>query len=319
MQKIKFDVFKTLFSKNLTACEVDFILALAQVQNERGRVYGMHYAEMVDLTGMSIQTFYNCLSSLEKKEIIKVTHQNGDYDIRIIGNDFSLFSEKDYKNGKVKYININNGMINSQNFKLLKAKQKLLALQLCNINSASLQKTHKIKKSNFYGTYTKLLGVSQRTLRKYLKMLQLFFRIDEKNGSLGFTLRDFFRTKKSEKTENQITYERLIDMECRRLKIKEDGRKEEAQILQILLNCRKKYVKKAVDLPAVFEKMIKTINKNKTNRKKWQRYLKGTLFAKLLKEAYTDARTTSTEVRTKEAIQRVIDQIEADGGAMCIG
>lgn len=267
MQKIKFDVFKALFDKNLTLCEVDFILALARVQDERGCVYGMHYAEMMDLTGMSIQSFYNCINSLEKKEIIKVVHQNGDYDITILGNDFSLFSEKDYKNRKVKYININNGMINDHKFKLLKAKQKLLALQLCNINSASLKKTHTIKKANFYGTYTKLLGVGQRTLRKYLKMLQLFFRIDEKNGSLGFTLRDFFKSKKSEKTENQITYERLINTECRRLKIKENGRKEEAQILQILLNCRKKYIKKAVDLPTVFKRMLQTINKDRTNKK----------------------------------------------------
>ena len=63
MQRIKLDVFQTLFTKNLTGNEIDFILALSHMQDERGCVCGLHYKEMMAETGMSAQAFYDCKKS----------------------------------------------------------------------------------------------------------------------------------------------------------------------------------------------------------------------------------------------------------------
>ena len=72
MQRIKLDVFQTLFTKNLTGNEIDFILALSHMQDERGCVCGLHYKEMMAETGMSAQAFYDCKKSLQEKRVIEV-------------------------------------------------------------------------------------------------------------------------------------------------------------------------------------------------------------------------------------------------------
>ena len=48
MQKIKLDVFKSWFGKNLTGKEIDFLITLSFYQNERGLVQGVHYKEMME-------------------------------------------------------------------------------------------------------------------------------------------------------------------------------------------------------------------------------------------------------------------------------
>ena len=47
MQRIKLDVFKTFFQKNLTGNEIDFLIALSHIQNPQGKAYGVHYREMM--------------------------------------------------------------------------------------------------------------------------------------------------------------------------------------------------------------------------------------------------------------------------------
>ena len=60
MQRIKLDVFHSLFEKELTGNEIDFIIALTHLQNGRGEAFGVHYKEMCEKMDISVQAFYDC-------------------------------------------------------------------------------------------------------------------------------------------------------------------------------------------------------------------------------------------------------------------
>ena len=87
MQKIKLEVFQTLFTKKLTGNEIDFILTLSHMQDERGCVCGLHYKEMMEKTGISTLAFYDCKKSLQEKKVIEERPGKQDYDIFLVGND----------------------------------------------------------------------------------------------------------------------------------------------------------------------------------------------------------------------------------------
>mgnify|MGYP000503103919 CR=1 FL=1 len=76
MQRIKLDVFHSLFEKELTGNEIDFIIALTHLQNGRGEAFGVHYKEMCEKMDISVQAFYDCKKSLAQKGIIQVTKRN---------------------------------------------------------------------------------------------------------------------------------------------------------------------------------------------------------------------------------------------------
>ena len=64
MQRIKFDVFKSFFEKDLTGKEIDFLIVLSFFQDKRGIVRGVHYKQMMEQAKMSAQSFYDCKESL---------------------------------------------------------------------------------------------------------------------------------------------------------------------------------------------------------------------------------------------------------------
>lgn len=47
MQRIKLEVFKKFFEKNLTGNEIDFLIALTYVQDNRGIARGVFYRDMM--------------------------------------------------------------------------------------------------------------------------------------------------------------------------------------------------------------------------------------------------------------------------------
>lgn len=51
MQRIKLEVFKKFFEKNLTGNEIDFLIALTYVQDNRGIARGVFYRDMMAVTG----------------------------------------------------------------------------------------------------------------------------------------------------------------------------------------------------------------------------------------------------------------------------
>ena len=56
MQRIKLNVFKSWFDKNLTGKEIDFLLVLSFYQDKRGVTRGVYYKDMMREGKMSAQT-----------------------------------------------------------------------------------------------------------------------------------------------------------------------------------------------------------------------------------------------------------------------
>lgn len=283
MQRIKLEVFKKFFKKDLTGNEIDFLIALTYVQDNRGIARGVFYRDMMAVTGMSTQAFYDCKRSLEEKGVISVQRKEQDYDITLIGNDFSGYTEEDYRLGNVKYIRTNMKLFRDTNWKKLKPAQKLLVMDLVNINTASNMRTYRIARKKFVEKYTELLQVTGRTLQKYMKFLKLYFYVGLKEGMYYITLRKQF-CRSVAKTESDQVNRHLLDTACRRNRIKEPDEREAADILTVISRYRKEIRDSFCDVVDVFGKMLEVLNANIPNRSKWKRRLKASLYHKLLRE-----------------------------------
>ena len=85
---------------------------------------------MCEKMDISVQAFYDCKKSLAQKGIIQVTKGQKDYDIVLCGNDFTSYTDRDYKTGNVPYIRTNQKLFYDVNWKKLKPAQKLLVMDL---------------------------------------------------------------------------------------------------------------------------------------------------------------------------------------------
>lgn len=283
MQRIKLELFKTFFEKNLTGNEIDFLIALTYVQDNRGVARGVFYRDMMAVTGMSTQAFYDCKRSLETKGVISVQRKEQDYDITLIGNDFSGYTEEDYQLGNVKYIRTNMKLFRDINWNKLKPAQKLLVMDLVNINTASSMRTYRITRKKFIEKYTELLQVTGRTLQKYMKFLKLYFYVGLKEGMYYITLRKQFSSSIT-RTESDEVNRHLLNTACRRNRIKEQDEKEAADILAVISRYRKEIQNSFCDVIDIFEQMIEVMNASISRRSKWKRRLKASLYHKLLRE-----------------------------------
>lgn len=283
MQRIKLELFKTFFEKNLTGNEIDFLIALTYVQDNRGVARGVFYRDMMAVTGMSTQAFYDCKRSLETKGVISVQRKEQDYDITLIGNDFSGYTEEDYQLGNVKYIRTNMKLFRDINWNKLKPAQKLLVMDLVNINTASSMRTYRITRKKFIEKYTELLQVTGRTLQKYMKFLKLYFYVGLKEGMYYITLRKQFSSSIT-RTESDEVNRHLLNTACRRNRIKEQDEKEAADILAVISRYRKEIQNSFCDVIDIFEQMIEVMNASIPSRSKWKRRLKASLYHKLLRE-----------------------------------
>lgn len=152
MQRIKLNVFKSWFNKNLTGKEIDFLLVLSFYQDKRGVTRGVYYKDMMREGKMSAQTFYDCKKSLTEKGVISSVEGQDDYDITLIGNDFTIYGKEDYEEGKVKYLSTTYHLFRDPYFRTLKPKQKLLVMDLLNIQMAGRPNgvnTYRIYRENF--------------------------------------------------------------------------------------------------------------------------------------------------------------------------
>ena len=283
MQRIKLELFKTFFEKNLTGNEIDFLIALTYVQDNRGVARGVFYRDMMAVTGMSTQAFYDCKRSLETKGVISVQRKEQDYDITLIGNDFSGYTEEDYQLGNVKYIRTNMKLFRDINWNKLKPAQKLLVMDLVNINTASSMRTYRITRKKFIEKYTELLQVTGRTLQKYMKFLKLYFYVGLKEGMYYITLRKQFSSSIT-RTESDEVNRHLLNTACRRNRIKEQDEKEAADILAVISRYRKEIQNSFCDVIDIFEQMIEVMNSSIPRRSKLKRRLKASLYHKLLRE-----------------------------------
>ena len=288
MQRIKLDVFQSLFHKKLTGKEIDFLVVLSFYQDKRGVVQGMHYRKMMEEAGMSAQSFYDCMRSLEVKGVIRAVGVHNDYDIALTDNDFTVYTDEDYKAGRVKYVSTNCRLFRDCNFRRLKPKQKLLVMALYQIQSAGVPngvQSYRIGREKFYQKYTQLLSISCRTLQKYLKMMKLYFSIGLKDGIYYFTMRkNFLKKAETSRTEKEIVMRQILEAACRRNKVNNPDPQEQKEILQTLSYREKDLLKYFVDVSGIIRQMIAVINAAVMNPRKWKRRLKSSLFTRLFTE-----------------------------------
>ena len=227
--KIKYSLLDRLC--DLTNKEVDFLIHIAHYQDETGFIRGIYYRDVCAACGMCKQTFYVVMRSLEAKGIIKVRKAEQDYDILILDNDFSYAGS--YNEG---YINVSRAVFDSEKFKRLRAKEKILMLHFMKMTHENA-KSYQIRTENFYRKYTELLKVTKKALRGYLHSLKMFFSIGKKEGKYFITfLARVFKARRIESETNQYIGHRMRTS-CRRNKYKN----VESSVIDDMVELAKQY------------------------------------------------------------------------------
>lgn len=274
MQKLKNSVIDAMMKLHMTKAEVDFMLELSHYQDDTGTVYGVYYKDMCQAIKISYETFYVVLRSLEQKQLI--TYQkdcHGDWDIRILNNDFS---RGNYTDG---YISTGHDLFYDQVFRAMKANEKLLALQLLKIVGAS--KRYYVNIENFFQKYCDVLGVAKRTLAVYLHSLKQFFKIAKKEGNYWITAK-WTIYKENAPTDLRVLSDYLGRVASRRnrLTYTEKALKDTIFLIKQYRETLKEKTA-SVFLAAVRESIEKQNNDQKY-RSKWERTLNPKFVHKLI-------------------------------------
>ena len=241
MQKIKLTVLENLIKKKVTSKELDFILQISQYQNEAGEIRGVYYRDFSDC--MSIQSFYDVKASLKEKGIIEVKKNSDiDYDITILGNDFT---DKDFSVG---YISTSHAIFKNQKFKGLKANEKLLVMDLMKITYSN-KGSWKIGAHEFFKRYKELFGVTLRVIRSYMHSIKQFFHVSLcKFKYLIIPKTDIYQRESGEKSGNQIYAESIVKTLCRRAKIKEYGKNDLKDTATLIWQYQKRFQSLSMDI-----------------------------------------------------------------------
>ncbi len=152
-----------MIENRITSREIDFLLYIAPMQDESGTVYSVYYKDVCNKIGISIQTFYNILQSLEEKALIRIEKDNNAVDLRItlLGNDFS---DKDYSCG---YFKVSEYEFQDKRFLDLKAGSKLIYLYMKRFTSGR----HGFI-TTMYDELCKLLNASKKAIQAWIHELK---------------------------------------------------------------------------------------------------------------------------------------------------
>lgn len=162
---------------------------------------------------------------------------SGDWNIKILDNDFSGYTDENYKNIQEKgmrYINVNVPFFESREFVNLSSGAMLLAIDFYRQTMASFSRTEfgtitrNVEK--FFGKYTEKLNhfkrsneqlLNRRVVQNYLKEIKKFFNIHIQNGNYKIKLKDKFLKKLNYATErtSSIYIKHIKKTLIRRLKI----------------------------------------------------------------------------------------------------
>ena len=167
MYKLKNSYIDNIIKSHCSNAEIDFILNIAEYQDEFGVVHSVYYKNICEKCNFSYQTFYNVLNSLYEKGLINYQKNHlddlkrKDFTITINNNDFS---DDDFSKG---YLNVASLNFKSDKFKKLKAGEKLLFLYMQRFT----QGWHLLL-DNFYDRFCNLFDVSRKTMQIYLHTLK---------------------------------------------------------------------------------------------------------------------------------------------------
>lgn len=170
MQQLRCSIIEKL--SDLTRAEMNIFLLLVRFQDPSGLVVGVYYKDICEeLEIRSKQTFYNVLSSLTRKGLIKCSQSvKGDYDITVVGN--ACWNEEENE----PYINMNRRLFRSRKFYRMKAKEKYLLLDFMR-STAQNKGKRVLEAKKLYDRYCETLHVTKRVLQKYLHTLKQYFHI----------------------------------------------------------------------------------------------------------------------------------------------
>lgn len=186
-----------------------FIYLIRRQNQSDGRVEGVYYRDVMKETGMCKQSFYNALRGLESKQVISVTRgSDKDYNVQIRGNAFP--TNASYSEG---YVKLNRRVFRSRRFKALKAHEKYMLFEFLKCTHEG-RGSWRIGVKRLYEKFTKLLGVTERTIREYLHSLRKFFSIGIKDGKYYITYLHSVFQDGGEKAEDTWHYEHLVKKEC---------------------------------------------------------------------------------------------------------
>lgn len=282
MQKISADVLEKMMKSNLSSKEVDFILYVAQYQNNYGVASGIYYKDVCEALNLSYQGFYNCRAALEEKGIIRSEKKSYyDCDITILNNEFD---PEHYDRG---YVNIHVPMIQDPRFRELKAGAKLMGLWLMRewliYKSKTKQSGYQILKVNFMAKFREMLGLTNRVIRSYLGALEPFLSVYLEAGKKYFiTFREEYvrAGNRMSDSENGVLRSHLVRVACRRNRVASDPEKER-EIIDIL-SIHDKDIRKFRSFPlsGIIADTLAFLNQNVRSKYKWKRYLNPSLIHK---------------------------------------
>ena len=165
LNKLKNAYIDKMIDKQLSSAEIDFLLYIANGQNDFGVVASVYYKDVCSAIHISIQKFYDIIASLSKKKLISATKMNrADICVQLVENDFST---GDYAQGYFKIASID---FQDEKFRHLKAGSKLLFLYM----QRFVEGKHMLV-DNFYETFCEFFHKSRKSVQNYLRELKKHF------------------------------------------------------------------------------------------------------------------------------------------------
>ncbi len=284
MQKIKYQVIKKCVEKNITDAELTILFHIAQYQDEQGNVMGLYYRDICSATGLSIQTFYNVLYSLQEKDIITLYHtNNGDYNVTIKDNSFQ---DNDFSCG---YVSLRKKIFCSKEFTALKAHEKLMLIDIVSIAYAGSNK-YCPGQAEFYAKYSEMFQVTKRVIRDYLrsiKKLCSFIVCNLKNHQYEFVIKQASKETVQRESDETKRNKSIVKVLCRHNKIKEYTEKELKEAAALIHQYRILANRRNFDIFNVFTtclcKSLEVINQYKSRKDKKEYTLRYKLIHKLIR------------------------------------
>lgn len=162
MYKLKNSYIDNMIAAKVSKSEIAFLLYIAVGQNESGKVYSVYYKDVCEALSISIQKFYDILTSLSEKNLIRYEKENpADFVVELVGNDFS---DKDFSCG---YLNVASKEFRSKKFTELKAGSQLLYLYTQRLLNGKHMGVLK-----FYEDFCEMFQVTRKTLQIYVQQLK---------------------------------------------------------------------------------------------------------------------------------------------------
>lgn len=181
MYKLKNTYINRMIALQLSSKEIDFILYIANFQNENGIVSSVYYKDVCAAINISIQKFYDIIAVLTGKMLISTEKINrADICVKLLGNEFM---NHDFSDG---YLNVSALDFQNKKFRELKAGSKLLYLYMQRFS----QGKHMLVQ-RFYDSFSQLFYKTKKSIQIYLSELKknhLLFVKKKRNRAYNYEM-----------------------------------------------------------------------------------------------------------------------------------